>query len=183
MNSIEKIKRRLYEYYLKKALQGPEVKRKSLSLQQAKSIGILFEATHLDEKQIVEKFAARLKKEQKKVELLGYFHSKQESENFPFSHFNKKDLDFALRPKSEDVKSFINTNFDLLICINTRELLPMHYIASCSKAGFRIGPASERTSSYDMMIDTKRPEDIQYFLQQMEFFLNKMTPQNEPTPA
>jgi hypothetical protein len=183
MNALEKIRYRFFEYFLKKEIQNLRVKRSSLGLEKARNIGILFEATNLDEKQIVERYAGKLKKEGKQVSLLGFFNSKQESENFPFDHFNKKGLDFFYRPKTEEAKRFMRTDFDLLISANVRNLPPMHYITAASKAHFRIGPATDRLESYDMMIDTKKPEDVGYFLQQMEYFINKMTPKHEPTPA
>jgi hypothetical protein len=183
MNALEKMRRRLFEYFLKKEIQNKRVTRSSLGLEKARNIGILFEATSLDEKQIITRYAAKLKKEGKQVTLLAFFNSKQESENFPFDHFNKKGLDFFYRPKTEEVKRFMQSNFDLLISTNVRNLLPLHYITAASSARFRIGPVTDRLESYDMMIDTKKPEDVAYFLQQMEYFINKMTPKHEPTPA
>ena len=62
----------------------------------------------------------KMKRQNKKVKLLGFFNEKLKSSDFPFQHFDKKQLDWALRPKSEEVDGFCKEPFDLLINISKK---------------------------------------------------------------
>lgn len=183
MKGIQKLRSKLFKSVLQKELQYKRFVRKSLSLEEAQSVGILFDATNPEMRQTVLNFARRLKNQDKKVKLLGYIHTNQKEDNPNFPHFKKKEVDFAFRPKAEVVKDFISRNFDLLINLSPKNLACLDYVAALSPATFRVGQLTENTVAYDFMIETKQPGNIEHFIRQMEFFLNKMASRYEPVPA
>jgi hypothetical protein len=176
MEIVEQIRTRFHQQLLRKELPTRQAHRSSAFLENAASVGLLFEATVLEDRNTVLRFAEQLKSKGKKVKLLGYFNEKLKSGDFPFDHFDKKQLDWALRPKSETITNFANQTFDLLINVSPKTVLPLDYIAACSKARFRVGPFTENTFCYDLMIDQDEKKGLEEFLRQVQFYLGKMQP-------
>lgn len=175
MSFIQNTKLFFHHYFLKKQLNQSRRsnQNRSLSFEDARTIGILFNATHLDNRKIALKFADKLKKRSKKVKLLGFFDNQMGDENFTFDHFNRKHLDWALRPKSGVVDKFLQQPFDYLINIDPQTSLHSEYITALSQAHLKVGPYTEQTYCYDLMIDTKDKSNLWNFIQQIELLLEK----------
>ncbi|MFQ5448563.1 MAG: hypothetical protein ACE5FF_16675 [Saprospiraceae bacterium] len=176
MQIFEQIRARIHHHLLRKELPRRQVQRSTFFLDNARTIGILFDASELEQKQAVLEFVGRLREQGKRVKLLAYVDRSLKGENQPFSTFSKKDLDWALRPKSSVVTEFLEKPFDLLLTFSQKELLPVEYIAATSKAHFRIGMLSEKTYCYDLIIDTPKEDGLRAFIHQMVFYLKKMQP-------
>ncbi len=183
MGAIGNLRMRLHHYLLNKHLEKSRVLRLSSSLDAAKSIGLLFDATDVKERKVVLQYAENLRKSGKKVSLLGFLNAKQIDETLPFDHFSNKEISFSYRPKSELATNFANEVLDLLLVMNPNQHTIIEYLAAISKASFRAGSPTDLTDCCDLMIETKNPHDLQHFLKEIEFFLNKMTTQHEPIPA
>ncbi len=174
MNFIEKIKRYFYQRHLNSELGKTRHQHTSISLDESKTIGILFDATESKQSDAVLKYASKLKKQGKKVQLLGFIHDKNEIET-DFPSFNLKDTTLSYIPKGERVEQFIKEPFDLLINLFFEENLALEYISTLSKARFRIGRFVEHLHCFDLMINSLKKEgNIPFFTQQMELFLQKM---------
>lgn len=178
MNFFNQLRLRMHERILKKNLPAHPIERSSTSLEKANSIGIIFEGTQGEDREIILGYAKKLKARGKKVKLLSYFDSDLKSENFTFAHFNKKQLDWAFRPKPKEVEEFAQHTFDLLLNLSKRNLLPLDYIAATSKARFRVGPSTQRDFSYDLMIEHGPNKKLDFFIRQVEKYLGAMNPKN-----
>ena len=183
MNFLQRLKNKLYFRSLNKSLNQSRVLRLSTSLEEADTVGILFNASDEQQLSIVLNYAKKLSNKGKSVNLLGYFDTKKQVEEDRFPFFTKKDIDFIGKPKGEKVSQFMSQSFDLLINLSGQTNPPFDYIMALSKASFRVGPSTDNTYSSDLMIDTKNPEDLANFIKQAEFYLTKMTTQHEPIPA
>lgn len=180
MSFIKNLRLKLHNYRFSKALNGLKTKRASVAFTEAKTIALLFDATELDKREKVLKFAAALEKQGKQVKLLGFFNIKEATDNHAFPNFNLKDLDLALLPsKSEQAQEFMQRDFDILINLSLDETEPLEYIAAMSKAKFRVGPYTERTVCYELMIDVAKSNDLSAFIHQAQFFLEKMNKKAE----
>lgn len=175
MSFIQNTKLFFHRYFLKKQLQQfkRSNKNRSISFGNARSIGILFNATELDNRKTAMKYAENLKAKGKKVKLLGFFDNQMEDENFTFDHFNRKQLDWALRPKSEVVSAFLKQPFDYLINIEPETNLYSEYIATLSQAHLKVGPYTEQSACYDLMIDAKDKTNVWDFINNIELLLEK----------
>ena len=180
MEILEQTRIQFHHKYLKKELPAQPIKRSSVFLENAKTVGILFDATLLEERSVALAFIERLKKEGKKVKLLGFFNEKLKSTDFAFTHFDKNQLDWIYRPKNEDAKSFANQSFDLMINLSKKTILPLDYIAALSKAKFRVGPFTENIFCYDLMIDHNEEKGLTAFLKEVLHYLKKMQSIREP---
>ncbi|MCU0348591.1 MAG: hypothetical protein MUC59_16760 [Saprospiraceae bacterium] len=179
MQLVEQIRARFHHSFLEKEMPKHQLKRASMYLDNASSIGILFDGTEPAERETVLDYAEQLKKQGKKVKLLAFFNNKLKGESFAFPAFNRLQTDWALRPNSREALEFVEQPFDLLLNITKNTVLPLDYLAAHSKARFRVGPFTEKTFCYDLMIDLSGKSDLKAFLQQVVFYLKKMRPTHE----
>ena len=172
---FQRLRQYFFWYFLKEQLRKKRNRKGSqkVNLDKAKSVGILFDATDLDQRKTVLAYADNLRKKRKQVKLLGFFDNRLKDNNFTFWHFNKKNIDWAMRPKGKDVSEFIEQPFDLMINLNPESEYYSEYISALSNASFKIGPFTENTFCYDLMIDTSKKTNLRNFIDQMEGLLKK----------
>lgn len=178
---LQRMRKYFFHQSLLKLLQSNRPKPNVPTFEQAQSVGILFDATDLHIRQAVLEYADQLRDQGKRIKRLGYFDSKVEDPNFTFKYFNRKNLDWAGRPVGEQVQEFARQPFEWLLILSTETQPLFEYIAAMSAASLRVGPVAERTSCYDIMIDSGSA-DLQAFIQQMEFVLAKTNTRHEATP-
>ena len=185
MSFINDIRTWAYRRSLKQQLRyRTEPKgRGEANLKNAVTVGILFDATELAARDVVLAYSDKLRKQGKRVKVLGYFNDPTDSENYPFEYYNHKQVDWAYRPKGEEVLSFIKQDFDLLMNINTESLIHTEYIAALSNAKLRVGPFTTHTYCYDLMIDLSPNAGLKPFIEQAETLLGKTNVQHEATPV
>jgi hypothetical protein len=179
MQYIEQVRTRLHNSFLRKELPFNPISRHSVSLDQAASIGILFDGTDPEDRETVLRYADKLKEEGKKVKLLAFFNNNLKSQNFAFHFFNRRQVDFYLRPKNRDAMEFAEQSFDLLLNLSSRNILPLDFIAAHSKARFRVGPHTENTFCYDLMIEHSERKGLSAYLQEVISYLKTMQPDYE----
>ncbi|MEM1323700.1 MAG: hypothetical protein AAGG75_25795 [Bacteroidota bacterium] len=174
MSLVHDTHRRLHEYALLKKLDSQRIQRQPADYEQSKSIGILFDATQSQHWMPIKKYAKTLREKGKKLKILAYFHDKHKHDEFPFHYFNRSQLDWLLRPVSSEVGEFIKQPFDVLMTLNQSASMALEYISALSRAQLRVGPYTEKTYCYDLMIETKDQQDLPNFIKEVEFYLNRM---------
>jgi hypothetical protein len=175
MDLFRNLRLHWFNYMLKKRMGRKQVERHSMNFNRANRIGILFDATDLDNQVFVESYAQVLRKAGKKVNILAFINDKNEHNELPFKHFNLKHLSWYLHPNSDDVNEFMDTPFDILLCLHLNEVQSMEYVAALSKAHLRVGKYSEnKTHCYDLMIDSTAETTLQHFISQVDKFLKIM---------
>ncbi|MCS6981568.1 MAG: hypothetical protein NZM65_05155 [Flavobacteriales bacterium] len=132
------------------------------NLAEIRTVGILYDATDREVFEYVNDVVKRLRAEMKKVYTLGFINSRDErdmlSSRLGFDFFNRKCLDFYLRPKSPVVRNFMAEPFDLLIDLNVERLWPLEYIMRCSRASFKVGLSPTPHSPHDLSFQIPFPE-------------------------
>ncbi|MFK7936368.1 MAG: hypothetical protein AB8G22_22830 [Saprospiraceae bacterium] len=179
LSSISDIQDYFHQRALKHAKQQLRVKHNSMNLQQAKHIGILFNATTLEQRKLVLQYVSKLEKQGKKVTLLGFLDQPKSLENLTFPHYSKQEINWKLEPHSTEVVEFIQKKFDILLVLDTLSNLQFEYISTLSKATFRVGPFTGNIDAYDLMIDTNQTSSLTVFIQQIEQYLQKTTTLHE----
>ncbi len=181
MSLLQNVREYFKKSTLKKELQkrGNFIKKK-VNIQSAKSIGILFDATSLDRRQAILQYADRLKKQRKKVFLLGYFDVKQsDGASHDFKFFDKKSINWMQAPKGDAVDFFLQQNFDIFVFLNPTTTTYSEYIAALTKANLKVGPISTEMEAYDLMLSVKNQTSIKDFIQHMEAILKKTNKEHE----
>lgn len=176
MSVLANIKSNIGGYFLKQEMAGLKRDRNMLNLDEARTVGILFEATDKEEFELVKKYVLYLRDLKKKVKAIGYF-STGETPDFTFSKleydfFSKKDLNWYNKPSDKFVSNFMQEDFDILLDLNIHSHFPLRYIAGISKARFKVGPYKEGDEAiYDLMIEGTEGKGMKYFLRQVDTYL------------
>lgn len=173
-----------HRYFLEKRLRArPKlVNRKPVNLDSCQSIGLLFDATEPATRDLVLRYAQKLKEQRKKVQLMGFYLADQpeDSSSLPFLSFGKKQMNWALCPKSPDVEAFMDQKFDMLINLDTQAKTAATYIVALSQASFKVGPKMDSDWYFDLMIDVSRRPSLPHFIEQMESVLKKTNAKHVP---
>lgn len=164
---------------LRQLLERQPARSGHIHYDETRHLGLLFNASKLDEREKVLQFAERLRQQGKKMTLLGFFDHPVESSDFLFAIYTEKDFDWMLRPKSEPIQKFVNEPFDLLIHADTDCDMYAASIAAASKAKLRVGPYTGRTECYELMADISGSHDLAYYFKQVEFLLQKTNARHE----
>ncbi len=174
MRKLKNWQKQVRDRFLLKSLRKQHPQRHPKPFESAKSVGILFDATEQANRDIIQSFVEKIKKEGKEVMSIGYFANKQDVSSFSFKGFNKNDIDFLGRPKRNILEQYAAKPFDVLICCYEHPCAPIEYIAALSKAHLRVGPYTENINCYDLFIDTTKNKSIQDFLKEVDFYLHRI---------
>lgn len=174
MNIIDRIKNSLYESVLKQ--KGSNRPARSITnLNDARTIGVIYDSTNPDNDITITKFAEMLRNKGKTVEIMAYVNDKKIDHKGDIALFNPRAVNWYGVPTDERITPFCNKPFDLLICAILEESRPLEYIAYLSKAKYRVGPFDEKkTHCYDLMIQMGSRKELGYLLQQMVHFLENI---------
>jgi hypothetical protein len=147
------------------------------NIDQVKSIGIIWDASKIDDFVVLSKFYQKMNENKTEVKVLCYFAGKNLPNQYTAIRFlsivKNEELNIFYHPVSSEANSFISKRFDVLIDLNFRNLLPLRYITSLSTASFKVGlfdPEVKRTP-YDLMMEIKNPVNIEGYLSQVIHYL------------
>ena len=130
----------------------------------AKTAGVVFNATHLINFEVVKKFVDFLQSKSINVTSIGYVHTKKLVDHYLFrkgyDFFTKKDLNWYLKPTEKSVDDFIHKPFDLLFNLSLESYYPIQYIVGMSKAKMKVGMFTTEEHYLDVMIDIEKEKRI-----------------------
>ncbi|MGE5383489.1 MAG: DUF6913 domain-containing protein [Omnitrophica WOR_2 bacterium] len=163
--------------YLGKRSLNNELRKMSrtkipVNLTNANSIGIIYLLSSEEEYNRVSLFTKNMQEQGKKVTVIGLYHYNR----IPVFYIPKlsydlllpRDVDFFFKPSAPFVERFIESDFDMLIDLSSPENFTLHYIATLSKAHFKIGrKIDDRPLPYDLMINTGSEVQSQELIDQI----------------
>lgn len=176
MSAIKNIQEKVGRFWLKKEAKGLKRSIKSFGIENASTIGVVYNATNRDDAETVKQFIQYLKEERKDVSSLGFIDSKDASDivksHLNYNYFDKRNLSKSLIPKGEDVQNFINKPFSILIDLNIEECFPIEYISTLSIAKFKVGSkGSYRDDVCDLIIDIDDKKQLKFLIIQLKHYL------------
>ncbi|MBN8703096.1 MAG: hypothetical protein J0M08_08525 [Bacteroidetes bacterium] len=178
------------EYIGKFLLQSEAKKnsrnRRAFNLEDAKTIGILFDSSNKEDFDLLKKYITYLKEMKKKVKAIGYYSSgfvpQFTYSKLEYDFFTPKELNLYCKPTEAFVKNFIEEEYDILIDLNMRAELPLQFIGAASKAQFKVGIHNDfNEKNYDFLIKVDTDKSVKFFLRQIDtylFMINNRT--NQP---
>ena len=172
----EELRYKISNFLLQKEIKNLKRQPKVISFDAAKSIGILYDATHDKDYELIKNYVKDLRAYSKDVHSLGFYNRKE----LPGTRFMKLGLDFftlksvnwKLKPNHSIVNNFVNREFDILICLNLDRSIPLRYVSSMTKAGFKIGkydPPDARI--FDFMIKVEEKPTLRTMIDQVNHYL------------
>ena len=175
MKYWDDIRNYFYKIKLEDRTKNLSVKHEVINMNDAKTIGIVYDSTDPANDSAVAAFAEQLRGQNKQVEILGFINDKKIDSKSGVTIFNKKNLSWTLAPDDERVDKFAAQPFDLLLGCFIGPNLPLEFITRISKARWRVGAYTEsKTDCYDMMVNVSDKTDINYLIQQTTYFLNQI---------
>lgn len=186
MSVIDDIKNIFGNYHLNQQAKLVHRNKTFLNIADVKTIGILFDAGSKEEFELVKKYVNYLRDMKKRVKAIGFFNQKTipplTYSKLEFDFFSQKELNWQNCPNSIYVKNFIADSYDLLLDLNIQDLFPLRYIATLSKARFKVGRTSERnTAIFDLMINIDQSKNLKFFLRNVDEYLFLINKKNENT--
>lgn len=183
MNFFERTKARWGERILNAKLSETRRKVVACNINQATSIGILFNATEQVSFEIVKELVKNLSAKNREIEVLGYVDTKQLIDHYlyrkGFDFFTRKQLNWYYKPLAENVEDFIKKPFDLLLDLSLDNPFPLKYIVTYSEAKFKAGRYSDNCDYLDFMIDiTKEKEAMTALKSEVEKDINEKVSKN-----
>ncbi len=177
MSFFLNLRRSQFRKSLKKSLAVRQPSEKQIfNLETARSIGILFDGTAEKDRQTVLEFAQKLAQKGKKTRLLGLVDlpEKKVPTELGFVHFDRKNIDWTGRPKSEKADAFAREKFDLVLCLFVGEKRPLEWIAAHSKAKMTAGAKLFFAENVDFSIEMAEKATTRELIQQLEFYVNRL---------
>ncbi len=173
------LKQFIANFTFRKKISSLKNLHETINFDEAKKIGLLYDATEPTNFEIVKEYVKNARAQQKEVLALGYVDKKVLPQNqfaqLGLDFFTRKNLNWQLVPDSLVVANFIKEPFDIVINLCDNTVFPLRYIATVSKAKFRVGRFDESSvACYDMMIEANAETELKQFIKQAEEFLRKI---------
>ncbi len=187
MGLISNIKYKYGLSRLRKDFRKPENNAVVCNIENAQSLGIIYNATKEEDFIRVKEFLHRLKKTVPEVVALGFVDMK-ELANFhiqplDFSFFCHKDLNWYHKPAEDSVEDFVRKKFDILIDLNLTENLSVRFVLAESAALFKTGRFCKiEPNYYDLMISLNEQSSgeevnqLEMLIKQTELYLKMIKP-------
>ena len=169
MKFIENTKAYMGERAIRNFLKSTSRKLESCSINEAKTIGILFNATHQVSFEIVKELVKKISGKKNSIDVLGFVNSKQLIDHYlyrkGFDFFTRSQLNWYYKPVNPVVNKFIKKPFDLLLDLSLDNPYPIKYILACSVAKFKAGMYHQKQEYLDLMIDIEKEKQNMSMLQ------------------
>ena len=163
---------RFYRAALRQRLAGRRVSGEALPYARMQHVGLLFYATEPGTRDVVQRYAERLRKQDKKVRLLGLLRDQPGQPDLGFPNFGTHDLDWRYLPKTPVVPDFLAKPLDLLLNLDPAHHRALEYVTALADAPFRVGSAPVDPTHYELMIDV--PDGtLTTYLQQLDHYLQR----------
>ena len=176
MQFIEDFKQKVGRWVFQRELKINKRLKVVCNLDEAKSIGILYDATSEDQIKIIKPFVTYFFDLKKEVKALGYVNSKQLSfhhtPKLQYDFFYQKDLNWYYKPQNYIIDNFVKKEYDILINLCDSSIIPIKYLVASSIAHFKIGIHEENYEIYDLMISLKDDKSMEKLMHEIKHYIN-----------
>jgi len=174
---LDVIRKNIGERFLKKEVDG---KRRVVAknFKDIQKVGIVFNIKDEDDFKRIKGYISFFKEEGiKKVIAIGYYDGNISPHyllsTLELNFINKKDLNWYFMPATHEVRTFCESDFDVLIDLLKDDCFPMKFVLAKAKSRMKIGRFSlENKKFYDFMIDADKSKDMNYFMDQVNHYLH-----------
>ena len=176
MQFIEDFKQKVGKWVFQRELKTNKRTKEVCNLEDANSIGILYDATSEEQLKMVKPFVSYFFDLKKDVKALGYVNSKQLSfhhtPKLQYDFFYQKDLNWYYKPQNYIIDNFVKKEYDILINLCDSSIIPIKYLVASSIAHFKIGIHEENYEIYDLMISLKDDKSMEKLMHEIKHYIN-----------
>lgn len=141
-----------------------------LSLKKVESVGVILNLSEFDDFESFRVLFGELKLNPNKVKIAAFTDDYRFVETSSELLFSKKQIGWKGKIKSNELDTFVNTNFDALISYYKDDGLELNLITAQSKANFKIGISADDERLNDLILDLK-PKDFGVFKHELIKYL------------
>lgn len=155
-------------------------KPKVYTFENAQTVGILYDAINKPMRMKIASFVESIQQEHPniKISTLGFVSNseiiRKIHQNTNNQYFSSKDFTWSGRLQKGKAFDFSKKDFDILFDLTTETSYPIKYVALTSRASYKIGRFIENDPQYDLMIDTKKENTIEYLITQINVYLTQI---------
>ena len=175
---LEKSRLKLANMLLRRRIAKVKRQKMLFDFASAKYIGVLCSPQDEINTGHLKNFLHYLSQKGIKYSVFGYFDEKKIPDNFLYwkgiDFITRQDLNFFFIPQNPIIDKFINEPFDMLINCNIANYFPLEYMSQLSVAKCKVGVMHDDKSCYDLMIDIKKNQTVEYFLKNLEIYLSNL---------
>lgn len=180
MKVTHQLKHSLANFRFMRTMRTMKRQHRSITFDEARSIGILYNATNERHYETVKQYVKQLRSHHKEVLALGFVDAKQLPamwySKLGLDFFTRKDLNWQMIPNNLYIQNFIKGKFDILLMLNIENCFPLKYLAAVTEAKFKIGRYDKKNVDiFDMMISMDEKSTFYQFIQQVNHYLNMMS--------
>ncbi|NTW31502.1 MAG: hypothetical protein HGB12_02560 [Bacteroidetes bacterium] len=177
MKLFDKIRQSIGWFLLNKEVVKMHRNRFISNIDDAKTIGILYDASSEEIYNKVSEFVKYFQNKQKNVKALGFVNFNQLPHYcFPkltCDYFTKRDLNWYYKPTNSRVIDFINEEYDIMIDLCMNDCFPLIYVSAVSKAKFKVGRYGEKYSDiYDFMLNVNNTISLEDYFKETIHYLS-----------
>jgi len=176
MQFIEDIKQKIGQWVFQKEMKTNKRLKEVCNLDDAKSVGILYDATSEQQIKQIKPFIDYFFELKKDVKALGYVNATQLSychtPKLQYDFFYQKDLNWYYKPQNYIIDNFVKKEYDILINLCDSSCIPIKYLVASSIAHFKIGQHEEGYEIYDLMIALKEDKSMEKLMHEIKHYIN-----------
>jgi hypothetical protein len=176
----------IFQFVAKRHLKDAVRERRFVTYKKAKSIFLLFESDYLEKNKEIRNIIQSLQQDGKKVVAWGFLDKKNVTTSLmpDFRVLNHEQTNFIDSPKSTFLNELEGLEFDLLIDLTLKPVLPLQYLDLYAKASCKVGTRKSELQLYDFILDVDalmaekaeegEPLDQSYLFNQIIFYLKSI---------
>lgn len=176
LDILEQIKHKVGGIILSSRIKKMVRKKKVYNIADARKIGIVYEVkdeAHFDH---IHLFVDFLHDQGKHVKAIGYVESKELmgflKHTKVYTYFDRTGTKWYLEPTDPNALNFEDEEFDILIDLTERDILPVQFVIALSMARFKVGRYDKVLHDfYDMAIKVEGEKPLKYIIAQMKHYL------------
>ncbi len=160
MNIIQRIKRSLRQFLLRRLLKSVKRQRRVVDYGSAAKIGLLFGFEREEDPRTAATLIKQLKDDGKEISALGFVNAAALPEEVSVPEHTRlccrKDFSWLLKPRRDFLKEFSDKEYDILIDLSSQHAHPMKFMAARSGAHFKTGAANPDTNDvFDLIMQVE----------------------------
>jgi len=160
--------------------------RRFVNIDKAKSIMLVFESDYMEKNPEIRMIIRDMQDSGSRIKAWGFVDKKEvTTANLPdFKILHHKDADFLRFPSPAFMRELEECEFDLLIDLTTKEILPLQYLVLYSNAACKAGVKKDGVNIYDFVVDMDNNRldeegnqiepDIIFVYNQINFYLKNI---------
>ncbi len=145
-------------------------RKAALSSKKMESVGIILNLSEFDDFEAFRVFFGELKINPNKIKIAAFTDDHKLLESSNELLFSRKQIGWKGKIKSNELETFVNTEFDALISYYKQDNLELNLVTAHSKANFKIGISNNDERLNDLILDVK-PKDFNVFKEEFRKYL------------